>query len=200
MRVITLLTITLALAPGAAWAQQAGDIAESAAFAHFSQAFNQLCLLDEESAAAEYNPHESWELSWETGYSDEPETTTLYKFFCGAGAYNLNHIYYLDTEYDGPLPISFAVPDFDVIYENDDYEGAVLDIPLTGYDTQLVLINSEFDPQTRTITSHGLWRGLGDAFSAGTWEFDLGRFILKHYEVDAQYDGEANPKTLVEFD
>ena len=72
-------------------------------------------------------------------------------------------------------------------------------MPMTGYGTQLLLTNSEFDPDSMTITSHALWRGLGDAFSAGTWTFDEGQFVLIRYEVDAQYDGEANPETLVSF-
>lgn len=195
----SLLIALLSFAPGAALAQ-AEDAAESDAYALFRQAFSELCLFDEETAAADYYPPESWELTWQPEYSDEPETATLHKFFCFAGAYNVNHMYYIEREYDGPVPVAFATPAYDVVYENDDFEGEVLDIPVTGYDSELLLVNSEFDPETETITSHSLWRGLGDAYSAGVWQFDQGQFILKRYEVDGQYDGEARGKTIVSFE
>lgn len=199
MRKAGLLIVALSTIPGSAMGQ-AADAVESDASALFDQAFAHLCVLDVETAAADFYPNQSWELSWNTDYSDVPETATLYKFFCSAGAYNANHVYYIERAYDGPIPLSFATPDYDVIYENDDYDGAVLDISVTGYNAELFLTNSEFDPDTMTITSHGLWRGLGDAFSAGTWVFDEGQFILKHYEVDGQYDGEAHAKTIARFD
>ncbi|WP_404403753.1 DUF1176 domain-containing protein [Pelagibacterium halotolerans] len=142
----------------------------------------------------------SWELTWRDEYADTDSTATLYQFFCGSGAYNVNHVYYLVDEYDGALPVAFAVPEFDVVYENDDFEAAVLDVPMTGYGTQLMLTNSEFDPETETITSHALWRGIGDASSSGTWIFDEGRFRLISYEVDPSYDGEVNPERLVDFE
>lgn len=197
MRTANILFAALLLSPVPTLAQ---DAADSDAYALFQQAFTQLCALDVDTAAADYYPPESWELSWETDYSDEPETATLYKFFCGAGAYNVNHVYYIERDYDGAVPLTFATPDYDVVYENDDFDGAVLDIPLTGYNSELLLVNSEFNPETKTITSHGLWRGLGDAYSAGTWVFDEGQFILKRYEVDAQYDGESRAKTIARFD
>lgn len=197
IRLVFAALITGAVAaPGFA---QPDDLIGSDAYTRFSQSFPELCYGLEDSAAAEYFPNESWDLSWETEYSDTPETATLYKFFCGSGAYNVNHLYYLETEYEGLVPVAFATPQFDVVYENDDFEGAVLDMPMSGYGTQLLLTNSEFDPENMTITSHALWRGIGDAFSAGTWIFDDGQFVLIRYEVDAHYDGEADPETLVNF-
>lgn len=195
---LALAALIAAIATVPALAQQE-DLSQSDAYARFSQSFPELCYGLEDSAAAEYFPNESWELSWETEYSDAPQTATLYKFFCGSGAYNVNHMYYLETEYDGLAPVAFATPLFDIVYENDDFEGAVLDMPLTGYGTQLLLTNSEFDPETMTISSHSLWRGIGDAFSAGTWTFRDGQFALIRYDVDAQYDGEVDPETLVSF-
>lgn len=193
------LAALIAAAVAAPALAQQEDLSQSDAYVRFSESFPELCYGLEDSAAAEYYPNESWELSWETEYSDAPQTATLYKFFCGSGAYNVNHMYYLETEYDGLAPVAFATPLFDVVYENDDFEGAVLDMPLTGYGTQLLLTNSEFDPETMTISSHALWRGIGDAFSAGTWTFRDGQFALIRYDVDAQYDGEVDPETLVSF-
>lgn len=194
----TVLIIAAISATAPALAQQ--DIHDTLAFKHYTKAFGELCYWGEESAAAEYYPSERWELTWQTEYSDTPDTATLYKFYCDAGAYNVNHIFYLETDYGGPLPIGFATPSFDVRYEKDDFEGAVLDIVVDGYSTQLQLTNSEYDPETQTITSHALWRGIGDAASTGTWRFDQGQFVLKRYDVDASYDGEVNPETLVDLD
>ena len=199
MRTALILTsMVLAALPHTALAQ-AEDPDESQAYTHFTQAFSEFCGLDIGSAAADSSPPESWPLSWQPDYSDEPETATLYKFFCGAGAYNVNHMYYLESEFEGVGPIAFAAPHFDVTYENGDFDGAVEDIIVTGFETQLILTNSDFDPETGTIASHALWRGLGDAFSTGTWTFDQGQFVLKHFAVDAQYDGESDPKTLVDY-
>ncbi len=129
---------------------------------------------------------------------DTPQTATLYRFFCGSGAYNVNHMYYLETEYEGLVPVGFATPQFDVVYENDDFEGAVLEMPMTAMAPSCC---SPIPNSTRDKDNHQphLWRGLGDAFSAGTWTFDDGQFVLIRYDVDAQYDGEANPETLVSF-
>ncbi|WP_157970097.1 DUF1176 domain-containing protein [Pelagibacterium sediminicola] len=170
--------------------------------AAFETAFSDFCFLDEESAAAEYYPNESWSLTWEDGYSDVQYSGTLHQFFCSAGAYNVNLVYYLEQDDDpfpGLMPVSFATPHYDVEYENDDFEGAVETIRVRGFDTQFMLTNPEFDPEAQTITDHTLWRGLGDAFSSGHWVFDKGQFVLKTYDVDATYDGEQNPQRIVEY-
>lgn len=131
---------------------------------------------------------------------DDKEQITLIRIFCGAGAYNLMHSYYWQREYDGLQPLPFARPTFDIQYENEDtLDGAVLGITVTGFSGTTLLVNSEFDPQTLTITSHSLWRGLGDASSTGTWLFKDGEFVLRHFEVDASYDDEINPETIVNY-
>jgi hypothetical protein len=40
---------------------------------------------------------------------------------------------------------------------------------------------------------------VGDASSRGTWVFADGGFRLIRYEVDASYDGEINPQTIVDY-
>lgn len=177
----------------------AGPARAEDAEALFKAAFGQACFIDEESAAAEYFPNESWTLTWQEDYSDADYTGTLHQFFCSAGAYNVNLVYYFEDPFYGLMPLSFATPRYEVKYANDDYEGAVEAITLGGFDTQSMLTNSEFDPETGTITDHGLWRGLGDVFSSGRWVFDKGRFVLKSYDVDATYDGEQDPQRIVEY-
>src|SRR5690554_1055538 len=121
MRNYGFLIATCIALPSLAIAQDKA-VESSAAYAHFKQAFSQICFLDSDTAAREYYPSESWELSWQYDYSDQTETAILYKFFCGSGAYNVNHVYYLDAEFDGPHPLGFATPHFDVVYENDDFD------------------------------------------------------------------------------
>src|SRR5690606_20469742 len=103
------------------------------------------------------------------------------------------------TEFEGMRPLALAEPDFDVHYENDDFEGAVEGIDVTGMTATTALVNSYFEEETGTLTSASKWRGIGDASSAGTWIFDEGQFVLVHYEVDASYDGEINPEVIVDY-
>lgn len=196
------LTKTFLLAVGmAALAMPAlsQDASRSAAYKLFHIGYNEICMLDEPQAAADYYPPQSWALEWETDYSDTPQTATLYEFFCGAGAYNVQLVYFLEDEYSGPRPLSFAAPYFDVKYVGDDFEGEVEAIDITGFQTQDMLTNPSFDPETMTITNSAHWRGIGDASSSGTWVFEDGIFVLKSYDVDASYDGEINPTRIVEY-
>ncbi len=132
---------------------------------------------------------------------EEPESEArLYRFFCGMGAYNQSHVYYLHDEADGLRELQFATPELDIRYENDDSEGKVESMTIIGYQAEDELVNSEYDEATKSITSYAKWRGLGDASSSGTWMFRDGTFTLVKYEVDASYDEEINPETVLDFD
>ena len=71
---------------------------------------------------------------------------------------------------------------------------------IIGYTATDQLVNSDFDEQEQSITSFNKWRGVGDASSTGKWMFRDGDFTLVHYEVDASYDGEMNPQTVLDYD
>ncbi|WP_157015388.1 DUF1176 domain-containing protein [Mesorhizobium xinjiangense] len=135
--------------------------------------------------------------------SDGPETAErkahLFRFYCGAGAYNENHVYYLADEVGGVRELQFASPELDIRYENDNPEEKVDSIRTIGFETGPMLVNSGYDPETYTIMSHNKWRGIGDASSTGTWLFRDGRFTLVRYDVDASYDGEINPETVLDY-
>lgn len=133
--------------------------------------------------------------------ADEPERVAqVFRFYCDSGAYNETHIYYLHNDIDGLSEVQFAAPELDVRYENDDFEGKVESVNIIGYYADERLVNSDFDEASRTITSYSKWRGVGDASSSGTWIFRDGRFTLVKYEVDASYDGEINPETVLDYD
>ena len=194
MRLLTALFILIALGP-AAFAQSDTAAVED----RFRAAFADACTLDEETSAAEYYPTQSWPLRWQEDYADTETEATLYQFFCFAGAYNVSLVYFLDDPFYGPIPVSFSVPQFDVTYEDEDIDGAVEDIRVRGFTAQSMLTNPEFDPDTGTMTNHALWRGIGDAASSGIWVFEKGQFVLKSFDVDASYDGQINPESIVQY-
>jgi hypothetical protein len=165
--------------------------------AAFKSAFADACMLDEDRVVPEYFSDESWVLTW--GNAENEYSATLYQFYCFSGAYNVNYVYYIKDEWDGVEPVSFAVPAFDVKYKDDDYDSEVESIKVTGFTTLSMLTNAAFDPETGTINNTAHWRGLGDASSGGRWVFDEGQFVLKSYDVDPSYDGEINPRRIVEY-
>lgn len=131
---------------------------------------------------------------------DQPERLArLFRFYCGAGAYNETHIYYQYDEADGLRELQFATPELDIRYENDDFEGKVESISIIGYLSEDTLVNSSYDEAELSIISHNKWRGVGDAGTTGTWIFRNGAFTLVKYDVDASYDGEVNPEAVLDF-
>jgi hypothetical protein len=132
--------------------------------------------------------------------SDEPERETrLFRFFCSMAAYNESAVYYIADDVSGVRQLQFASPELDIHYENDNSEGKVEAINVVGFQTDDQLVNSGYDDATKTISSLSKWRGIGDASSAGTYLFRHGNFSLVQYDVDASYDGEANPETVLDY-
>jgi hypothetical protein len=128
----------------------------------------------------------------------EEQEARLFRFFCSLGAYNEGHFYYQADIVRGVREIHFAAPELQIQYENGDSEGTVEAINIIGYRSDGELINSFYDESTKTITSHAKWRGVGDASSTGIWLFRDGEFSLVQYDVDATYDGEINPQTVLD--
>ncbi|MFU0503592.1 DUF1176 domain-containing protein [Pseudaminobacter sp. NGMCC 1.201702] len=145
---------------------------------------------------------EEYAINFRAGHdaeTDPERKARLFRFFCTAGAYNQVHVYYLADDTGSVRELHFATPELDIHYENGDSEGKVEAINTIGYRAAGELINSSYDDATRTITSHGKWRGAGDASSNGTWLFRDGDFTLVQYDVDASYDGEINPQTVLDY-
>lgn len=132
--------------------------------------------------------------------SDPALTARLYGFPCDVAAYNSQEVYYLAQGAGEVTQVQFAVPDLQIAYENGDHEGKVEQVTIIGSVVDDRLANSSFDPATLSLTSHAKWRGAGDAATSGKWIFRGGRFTLVRYEVDASYDGEINPETVVDYD
>ena len=157
---------------------------------------------DADGPGSEDSAPESYPIGFRYSYdaAEDPERTAqLFRFFCFSGAYNEIHVYFLTDDDGNVAPLHFAEPHYDVRYAGESDE-TVEAVTVTGFSTAAQLVNSGYDPQTRTITAHSLWRGMGDASSSGTWVFVDGGFRLVRYEVDASYDGEINPKVIVDYE
>ncbi|APH72372.1 DUF1176 domain-containing protein [Aquibium oceanicum] len=168
----------------------------------FETAYSDICGWGAGGDASQKEP-EVHTISYHATY-DGPEEPArqahLFRFFCGMGAYNESHVYYISTELDGLRQLQFAEPDLQIRRENDDdSESPVEDVRIVGYTVEDQLVNSFYSPEEHTISSHSKWRGVGDASSSGLWLFRDGSFTLVRYEVDATYDGEINPQTVLDY-
>ncbi|TGQ73049.1 MAG: DUF1176 domain-containing protein [Mesorhizobium sp.] len=130
---------------------------------------------------------------------DAEKETRLFHFSCSAAAYNESSVYYMTDGLSEVQQLQFAEPKMDIRYEKNDSDGKLLGMSIVGFDTTGWAVNSDYDPDTHTITTFNKWRGVGDASDAGTYLFRDGDFSLVQYDVDASYDGEENPQTVVDY-
>ncbi|MFO1494756.1 MAG: DUF1176 domain-containing protein [Lysobacterales bacterium] len=96
-----------------------------------------------------------------------PDGRTLVQLSCSAGAYNFISRWYLVRRGETPLAISFPMP-------------------VSGEgrpETELELVNAEFMPETGTISSYALGRGIGDCGSSASWTWDGEAFQLQSYAL-----------------
>lgn len=199
-----LFVLALTMAASPAVAADGSDLSAEAisgeAEAHFTASFDRRCQSISPSRDYTQGAPDTYELRFRPDYEgSEEQIIYLIRFWCGAGAYNEQHVYYHWDTYDGVKLLPFTVPEIDVRYEDED-SAKVSSLNVIGFDTRDMLINSEYDPESQTIYSFSKWRGLGDASSSGRWLFRDGRFVLVHYQVDASYDDEINPQTILDYD
>ena len=128
-------------------------------------------------------------------------TARIYRFVCFTSAYNVGHVYYMHTELTGLQRVMFAAPAYEVqcVGGAPGFDCEAADISVAGIATLSELLNTVFDPASGTITSLSCWRGLCDAFDAGVWAFESGRFLLRSFDVDALYDGATRPIRILEY-
>jgi hypothetical protein len=119
---------------------------------------------------------------------DSPDNVyPLYQLLCNRGAYNADFIY-LTRNDNGYALLSFAEPKLDYDYTDENFTRLKAPPKVIGFRTTNELGNAEFDPKNNAIFMRFKWRGLGDAWSSGEWEFAEGEFLLKEYSVDPTYD------------
>ena len=165
-------------------------------------AYKESCASTDDIDKIEARKPEAYDLKFRfvSDDADIPDhVVTLYRFFCNRGAYNETHVFFMRTEAPDLVPVSFAEPELHVRYENEDSEGKVLGVDITGWRASAMLVNSAVDPAKNTVTSASKWRGAGDASSSGAWILKDGNFVLSTYEVDASYDGEINLQSIADY-
>lgn len=173
------------------------DAALERAKAQFTAIYADRC--DDDAGADKPDVYEI-EFNYPYDPHDQPKRKAhLYRFSCMAQAYNESHVYFFAYDTGEVTPLRFAKPQLDIRYQDDDPEKKVTALNVIGFMTSDMLANSDYDTQTYTIEAHEKWRGLGDASSAGTWMFRSGAFSLVRYAVDASYDGEINPETVIDY-
>lgn len=130
---------------------------------------------------------------------DPDQHATLYRFNCGWGAYNSNEIFYLAGE-DGEFSqLQFTHPEYTVEYEGPEDAQKAKSITVIGYQAEASLSNTEFSPETQTLTFLSKWQGNGDTSTRGEYLFRQGAFTLVKYEVDATADDKVEPIAVIDL-
>ena len=130
----------------------------------------------------------SYKYSFDAG--DVPESVAhLYRMYCSMGAYNETVVFLLRDDDGNFQTLSFAQPMASYDYADDNQTKLKNPPVVTGITASTTLINAEYDPETKTITSSSKWRGMGDAYDQGTYQFIDGVFQLTHYVIDPIYEG-----------
>ena len=130
---------------------------------------------------------------------DSPDyKRTLVQLACSSGAYNFNSIWVMRNDDDGEGGwelLSFSEPVADYDYTDENFSKLKAPPKVIGYIAVTQMTNSEYDEASKTITSSAKWRGIGDAWSGGDWQFNEGVFVLKRYEMDPTYQapGDEEP-------
>lgn len=177
------------------------DPADEAATAAFVATYRDACFSAFDEQGKLVNPPTRYEMQSVTSYDGSTAPITLWEFSCMMGAYNMSSVVYAKSELSGLVPMTFAAPDLTILTEDPaDPESAVKEVKIAGWSASPLVTNASFDPQTGEMSEYSKWRGMGDASSATVWRLVDEEFRLIRHEVDATYDGEMNPKTLVQFD
>ncbi len=145
------------------------------------------------------NPPQVFQIEYKDSYAgaeDPPRKFTLFAFACSMGAYNSGEVYYGYNDVDGLVRLSFAAPHLDIAYE-DEEQSKLKSLAVNGFETDDVLVNSEYSPESKTINFFSKWRGIGDASSNGEYQFRDGRFVLVQYDVDPTTDEKMNSFMLI---
>jgi hypothetical protein len=169
---------------------------------YFLTSFAELCAYGIEQSGGQVEP-EVWHLTFRFDGEDESQPARpldLYQFFCNSGAYNQMNVYVTVDDYGEIRDLSFAEPELDIVYqEPDNSESPVESLTISGFKSTTQLVNATYDPETDSISTYSLWRGLGDAFSTAVYVRHGDQFVLKTYDVDASYDGEQTPERIVDY-
>lgn len=150
------------------------------------------CLVPDRSSIAPA----SFEL--QIGEETAARQALLVEFPCQIGAYNQTAVYLLSDQHGQVSEVVFPSPQVDVRYAGEGDNAAVEEIAITATPDLREVVNPSYDADSRTMTERNKWRGLDDAYAITEWGFKNGKFEIMLFAVDASFDGEDNPQTLIE--
>ncbi len=175
------------------------DTVLEAARAVFAASHGERCDAAAAAEADDAAEPADYTIRYRTKADDAEKEARLFRFLCMRGAYNTTFAFFMTDDGGGVRPLQFATPELDIHYVNNDPEAGVEAVNVIGFNSVDELVDADYDEANHTIVSHAKWRGVGDASSTGTWLFRNGLFSLVQYDVDASYDGEVNPETVLDY-
>lgn len=195
MRSRAMLVVGVIVLAMPAWAQETGWQAEAVARALAYHAANlpELCIAP---AGSNMQPA-SFEL--QIGEETAARQALLVEFPCQIGAYSQTAVYLMSDQHGTVTEVFFPSPQVHVTYLGEGSE-RVDEIVITETPDVREVVNPSYDASSRTMSEYNKWRGLGDAYTQTRWGYKDGRFQIMHFAVDASFDGEDTPQTLVEHE
>lgn len=184
----TILATIPAQAQQADW--QAGAVER--AIDHHLEAVPEPCVMPERSGL------DPAYFQLQLGEETAARQALLVEFPCQIGAYNQTAVYLLSDQHGVVSEVFFPSPQVDVRYADEAEATTVEEIVLTETPEMREVVNPSYDANSRSMTEHNKWRGLGDAYSTTQWGFKHGKFEIMLFAVDASFDGEDNPQTLIQ--
>lgn len=121
----------------------------------------------------------------------------LIGFPCQKGAYNQTEVFLMADQHGIITEVLFPSPAVEVVWPDDDQSQPPLSVTVTETRDLREVVNPDYDPASRMMRERNKWRGQNDAYSLTEWSYKDGRFQLVHFAVDASFDGQDNPETLI---
>ena len=208
-RRLPLLALAMLVTPAAGYADDNADIVAARTFALPVMGKECEFANNDDGTPDGYNTDFHFAYRSKGQDQDSPDyKRTLVQLACSSGAYNFNSIYLMRNDDDATWELlTFAEPVADYDYADEEFSKLKAPPKISGYVTVTQMTNSEYAEDTKTISASAKWRGVGDAWSGGDWQFDDGVFVLKRYEIDPTYNAPGDdqpdltePESYVLFD
>jgi hypothetical protein len=127
----------------------------------------------------------SFDIRYRYAGQDEDEADqrfALLQLPCRVSAGNAMTLYLTRTEATVYRILSFAEPKLDYDYTDETFAALSAPPRIAGYAATSELANATYDPTSKTISMKIVWGG--GAWSAGTWTFVDGQFLLARFSVN----------------
>lgn len=187
---VTLLCIPSTLALASDWQVEAVQRAVEYHLAHTPE------TCEQPSAPTRTPPHFELEIGEDTA----ARQALLVEFACRSGAYNHSAVYVMSDQHGRVTEVFFPSPQIEVRHAEGSEQRVVEDIVIVATPELREVVNPRYDAVSRSIFERNKWRGLGDAYTTTQWGYKQGRFHIMRFAVDASFDGQDNPRTLIEQD